>query len=179
MQRTLLLGLGNILYGDEGVGVHLLHHLRRKYDFPEALNLMDGGALGWHLVDTLSRYPRVVIMDAVAAEVGTIYRFSYRDIPPGVKYGKLSSHEWELPDLLTLMDLHGDAPQATIVAIGVDPLETLTEQVQVGLTARVCTRVSALEAAVLAELESLGLRPLTVRPAMTFETDLAHMARIA
>jgi hydrogenase maturation protease len=118
----LVLGVGNVFYGDEGAGVHLVHHLRSKYAFPPHVTVMDGGTLGWQLLHHIAEYDRVVLVDAVAAPPGKVYCFGRSDVPDEIGYGKLSSHEWEVPDLLTAMDLYGDLPEVTIVAIGVDPL---------------------------------------------------------
>src|SRR5690606_17746718 len=119
----LVLGVGNVYYGDEGAGVHLMHYLRTKYVFPEGVDVVDGGTLGWHLLNLIAEYDHVVLVDAVAAPVGKVYRFDHETVPAEIGYGKLSSHEWEVPDLLTAMQLHGDLPEVTIVAIGVKPLE--------------------------------------------------------
>lgn len=154
----LLLGVGNILYGDEGVGVHLIQSMLQRYTFPADLEVLDGGALGWNLIRLLQGRQAIVIVDAVAAEVGAVYRFTHQDVPQEVHYGKLSSHEWEIPELLFSMELYGDLPPTVIVAMGVDPLETLTRQLNVGLSHAVEARVAALEKVVLRELAALGLQ---------------------
>ncbi len=158
---VLLVGVGNILYGDEGLGVYLAHRVRRDYDLPAGLEILDGGALGWHLLPHLAAARRVVIVDAVAAEVGTIYRFGHHDVPSAVHYGKLSSHEWEVPELLWAMEVHGDLPPTTIVAMGVDPAELHLDRLSMGLSAAVAARLPVLELVLLAELADAGmlLRP--------------------
>ncbi|MEI2420620.1 hydrogenase maturation protease, partial [Arthrospira platensis SPKY2] len=100
----------------------LVHYLRSKYAFPPHVEIVDGGTLGWQLLNLIAEYEHVVLIDAVAAPPGKVYRFGRDDVPDEIGYGKLSSHEWEVPDLLTAMDLYGDLPDVTIVAIGVDPL---------------------------------------------------------
>jgi hydrogenase maturation protease len=163
----LVLGVGNVFYGDEGAGVHLVHYLRTKYRFPDHVAIVDGGTLGWQLLTLIADYPRVVFVDAVAAPVGRIYRFGRHEVPPEVGYGKLSSHEWEVPDLLTAMELHGDLPEVSIVAIGVDPLEFSGEGIGVQLGPVVGPRMPALASVVLRELEALGVVPEDVRPDLT------------
>lgn len=163
----LVLGVGNVFYGDEGAGVHLVHHLRTKYRFPEGVDVVDGGTLGWQLLTLLADYPRVIFIDAVAAPVGKVYRFGPGEVPPEVGYGKLSSHEWEVPDLLTAMQLHGDLPDVTVLAIGVDPLEFSGEGIGVRLGPVVGPRLPALAKAVLMELEREGVVPEDVRPDLT------------
>jgi hypothetical protein len=102
--------------------------------------------------------------------VGKVYRFGPGQVPPEVGYGKLSSHEWEVPDLLTAMELHGDLPEVSIVAIGVDPLEFSGEGIGVQLGPVVGARMPALASVVLRELEVLGIVPEDVRPELTADT---------
>jgi hydrogenase maturation protease len=177
----LVLGVGNVFYGDEGAGVHLVHHLRSKYAFPPNVTVMDGGTLGWQLLHHIAEYDRVVLVDAVAAPAGKVYCFGRHDVPDEIGYGKLSSHEWEVPDLLTAMDLYGDLPEVTIVAIGVDPLEFAGGDVGVRLSAPIRARMEALATVVLREVARYGgegevRRPdlAADRPFTAEEIVLAH-----
>ncbi len=162
----LVLGVGNVYYGDEGAGVHLMHYLRSKFAFPDHVEVVDGGTLGWQLLNLIAEYRHVVLVDAVAAPPGKVYRFGRGEIPSEIGYGKLSSHEWEVPDLLTAMDLYGDLPDVTIVGIGVAPLEFESGEVGVGLTPTVRGRMEALATVVLRELKAHGVTPQVVRPEM-------------
>jgi hydrogenase maturation protease len=174
---VLVLGVGNVLYGDEGVGVHLVHYLRRKYRFPAGVTLLDGGVLGWNLLQLLAEYRRVIIIDAVAAETGAVYRFTPHDIPASIQYGKLSSHEWEVPELLSAMEMHGDLPETALVAIGVDPAQTLQNGARCSLTPAIRARITALEAAVLVELEHKGYGPEAVDERVQPDLDLLELVR--
>jgi hydrogenase maturation protease len=166
-RSLLVLGVGNVYYGDEGAGVHLVHHLQRKYAFPEHVAVVDGGVLGWDLLGLMAEYDEIVLVDAVSAPVGKIYRFDRDSVPDEVGYGKLSSHEWEVPDLLTAMELYGDLPNVTIVAIGVAPLEFETGEVGVTLTEPVRGRMEALATVVLNEVRRRGAEPIDLRPELT------------
>jgi len=168
----LVLGVGNVFYGDEGAGVHLVHYLRRAFRFGPRVDVQDGGTLGWALLNLMAEYRHVILVDAVAAPVGSVYRFGPGQVPPEIGYGKLSSHEWEVPDLLTAMQLYGDLPDVRIVAIGVDPLEFVGGDVGVRLSPPVRARVGALAEVVLDELRALGVRPVARRPGLTPETEL-------
>lgn len=177
----LVLGVGNVYYGDEGAGVHLVHHLRRRYAFPEGVDVVDGGTLGWHLLNLIAEYRHVVLIDAVAAPPGKVYRFGPGHVPDEIGYGKLSSHEWEVPDLLTAMELHGDLPSVSIVAIGVRPLEFESGEVGAVLSEAIRYRMPALETVLLRELAEHGVEPHVVapeqsadRPITVEEIVLAH-----
>ncbi len=158
--EILLLGVGNLFYGDEGVGVVLVNRLKEKYLFPERLEVMDGGTLAWNLLPLIAGRERVIVVDAVAAEPGEIYRFGLHDIPSAIQYGKLSSHEWEMPELLSAMELHGDLPPTTFIAIGVSSLAEVSAHLQTQLSPLIEDRMEALEQVVLQELKSLGVKAL-------------------
>jgi hydrogenase maturation protease len=162
--EILLMGVGNLLYGDEGVGVVLVNRLQEKYAFPDRLEVVDGGTLAWNLLPLLSGREHVIVVDAVAAEPGEIYRFTLHDIPSAIQYGKLSSHEWEMPELLRAMELHGDLPPTTFVAIGVSALAEVSADLQIGLSPLIKKRLDALERVVLQELASLGIVPVAKAP---------------
>lgn len=155
--EILLMGVGNLFYGDEGVGVVLVNQLKEKYTFPERLEVVDGGTLAWNLLPLLSGREQVIVVDAVAAEPGEIYRFSLHDIPSAIQYGKLSSHEWEMPELLSTMELYGDLPPTTFIAIGVNSLAEVSANLQIQLSPLIEKHLETLERVVLRELESLGI----------------------
>ena len=163
-RSLLVLGVGNVFYGDEGAGVHLVHFLRQKYAFPVSVEIVDGGTLGWQLLNLIAEYDHVILVDAVAAPPGKVYRFGRHDVPDEIGYGKLSSHEWEVPDLLSAMDLYGDLPEVTCVAIGVRPLEFESGEIGVHLSDAVRARMPALASVVLQEIERQGVVPTVTRP---------------
>jgi len=154
---VLLLGVGNILYGDEGLGVYVVHRLRRAYKIPPALRVIDGGAAGWHLQPYIAGARRVVVVDAVAGEAGSIYRFSHRDIPAGVLKGTLTSHELEIAELLRTMEAQGELPPTRIIAMGVTPAAAQLDHLSMGLSPEVETRLPSLELVLLAELADAGV----------------------
>jgi len=139
-----------------------MHYLRNKYAFPEHVAVVDGGTLGWHLLNLIAEYDHVILVDAVCAPPGKVYKFGRGQIPSEIGYGKLSSHEWEVPDLLTAMDLHGDLPDVTITAIGVTPLEFESGEVGVVLSDLIRTRLEALETVVMAKLKEHGVEPVVI-----------------
>jgi Ni,Fe-hydrogenase maturation factor len=74
-----------------------------------------------------------------------------------VRYGKLSSHEWEVPELLWAMEMHGDLPPTRIIAMGVDPAELHLDRLAMGLSPAIEVRLPALELVLLAELADAGI----------------------
>ena len=83
MGETLVLGLGNVLLGDEGVGVRVIERLLERYDFPEGVQVMDGGNQGLYLLPYVEDATRLVVVDAVQARKppGTLVRLTGDEIP--------------------------------------------------------------------------------------------------
>lgn len=153
----LLLGIGNILYGDEGLGVYVVHRLRRAYKIPSALRIIDGGAAGWHLEPYISGARRVVIVDSVVGSVGSIFRYSPHDVPSGVRSVARSTHELEVGELLRALEARGELPPTRIIAMGVSPAATPREPLTMALSPEIEARLPSLELVLLAELADAGV----------------------
>jgi len=101
-EKTLVLGLGNVLMGDEGVGVHVVRALE-LHTLPEGVECLDGGTGGFVLLEPLQSAGRIVLVDAAADgnPIGTVTRttprFS-RDYPP-----TLTAHDIGVKDLLDVL----------------------------------------------------------------------------
>ncbi|MGQ9927229.1 MAG: HyaD/HybD family hydrogenase maturation endopeptidase [Chloroflexaceae bacterium] len=118
---ALVLGLGNLLLSDEGVGVHVVQHVSRRYHLPEQVRILDGGTLGLGLLPYLQGVTYLLVVDAIDAgqPPGTIVRLEDEAIPAALAH-KMSMHQVGLQELLALSQLSGDTP-AHIVLIGVQP----------------------------------------------------------
>ncbi len=159
MKKTaLVLGLGNVLYGDEGLGVHLIRHLKLAYRFSGSLELIDGGALGFELAGLIARYEQVFILDAIAGDPGAVYCFSPADLPPG-SGSKLSSHEWEVMEVLWALGLTGELPEVVFFAVGVEPRGSHGTSLGVGVSPPVRAGMRRLVRALVAELDRAGYAP--------------------
>ncbi|HEY7416834.1 MAG TPA: HyaD/HybD family hydrogenase maturation endopeptidase, partial [Ktedonobacteraceae bacterium] len=120
-ERVIVLGLGNLLRGDEGLGIYALERLQEKYIFPEDVLLVDGGTLGLDLLSYLEGAKLVLVLDAALTDgpPGTIWRASNNEVP--AFFGmRTSPHEIALPDLLALMRLRETGPRELIV-LGMQP----------------------------------------------------------
>src|SRR5208283_2844059 len=117
--KVLVLGVGNLLLKDDGVGVHLINALR-DIPFPENVELIDAGTVGHQLILLFHETDYLILVDAVSANdvPGSIYRFSPDDINFQTGY-KLSLHEMNLIDILQMAELTGAKPETVI--IGVQP----------------------------------------------------------
>ncbi len=153
--RTLVLGLGNLVHADDGVGIHAIHRLQKDSRVPSEVVLIDGGTQGLSLIPHISGFERLLVIDAVdvGEKPGTLIRLegnAVQDLP-----GKPSVHQLGFADLMIGLKLLGESPEEIIV-IGVQPQSTgwsseLTEPV------RQC--LDGLLAVVIAQLESWTVLP--------------------
>jgi len=137
--NILVLGLGNILLQDEGIGVRVIQRLQADYIFPDDVIALDGGTLGLDLLQYIEETPRIVIVDAVKAgkEPGTLIRLVNDEIPAFLG-PKVSPHQIGLQDLLGLAKLRGHFPdevilwgaQAEHLAPGLDLSPAISAQVE-------------------------------------------------
>lgn len=119
-KRIVVLGVGNVLLSDEGVGVHAANRLM-KMDLPPEVEVIEGGTDGFRLINVVTEADRLIVIDAVkgGAPPGSIYRFDIGDAPsyPGVY--KTSVHQVSILEVIHLSELVGRTPDTTI--IGVEP----------------------------------------------------------
>ena len=153
-ERTLVLGLGNVLLRDEGIGVWVAEALRRQFEFPEAVTVMDGGTLGLDLLPHLDGVGRLLLIDAVklGGAPGDILRLEGSEVPAALEV-KLSPHQVGIQDLLAAARLTGREPPH-VVLWGMEPacLEPGT-----GFSPKVQEALPRLQAAVLGELRHWGV----------------------
>ena len=117
----LILGLGNVLLGDDGVGPAVIARLRESYVAAAGSLLLDGGTLGLSLLPYLEDARAVILVDAVAADApaGTLVRLEGADVGPAVAT-RLSPHQVGVADLLEGARWHDREP-ARLVLLGVVP----------------------------------------------------------
>ncbi len=154
MVRTLVLGLGNVLLGDEGVGVWVASSLSREFEFPSEVAVLEGGTLGLDLLPRLDGVERLLLVDGVrlGREPGEIVRLEGDAVPAALDL-KISPHQVGVQDLLAAARLLGREPPL-VVLWGLEPerLEPGT-----GFSPRVAEALPRLRDAVLEELWLWGL----------------------
>jgi hydrogenase maturation protease len=159
MGKILVLGLGNLLLQDEGVGMRAVERLQECYEFPEEVELLDGGVLGLNLLAYLENVSRVLIIDAVesstspAVAPGTLIRLEDAQIPASIGL-KLSPHQVGLSELLALARLQGFTFEK-VVLWGLQPHVTSTG---LELSPAVAAQLDVLIQNVVRELRSWGLQ---------------------
>lgn len=120
-ERVVVLGLGNLLRGDEGLGIRALEQLQARYILPENVLLIDGGTAGLNLLFYLEEADLVLVLDAALTDgpPGTIWRASGDEVPAFFSM-RTSPHEVALPDLLALMRFRETGPRELVV-LGMQP----------------------------------------------------------
>ncbi len=161
-KQITVLGVGNILFTDEGVGIRTIEALEAEYEFAPNVSLIDGGVLGLNLLATISDADYLIVVDAIkkGGEPGSLYRLEGEEIPQRI-LAKNSLHQVDLLEALTLCQALDKVPETVIV--GVEPEDIKT--VGLELTSPVKRKVPLLVEMVLTELDRLGAsyRPQTSR----------------
>ena len=172
----LVLGIGNVLWADEGFGVRSVERLHARWDLGDDVRVMDGGTQGVYLVPYVTESRKVLVFDAVdfGDEPGTIRVARGEDVPKFMGCSAMSLHQVGFQDVLAAADLLGKAPEA-ITLVGVQP-HTL-EDYGGGLTDVVAARVDEAIEIALAELRGWGVLPRTrARPAEPILADVIGRA---
>jgi len=154
MSRIVVLGVGNTILSDEGLGVRAVESLRDMYDTPKEVEFIDGGTLGIDLMYYLEGVSKLLILDAVSGgeEPGTLYKLKGDEVK-GYFRRKVSMHELGIQEVLALMDVM-EKPVEEIVVLGIEPssIELGTE-----LSPVVQERIPELIKEALSQLEEWGV----------------------
>jgi len=149
----LVLGVGNILLTDEGIGVRVVEALENRYQIPSGVEVMDGGTAGMELLASIAACDQLILIDAVntGAAPGTVVRLQDEQVPALFK-NKISPHQLGISDLLGVLTVTGEMPRR-MTLFGVVPfrLDTSTE-----LSAPMQPLLEVLLAQTVAELTALG-----------------------
>jgi hydrogenase maturation protease len=163
--RAVVLGVGNILLSDEGIGVHAVNALEQRYQIPAEVEIIDGGTSAMDCLDRIAEADLLLIADCVRGgrEPGALVRLGDGDLKAFFRT-RISPHQVGLCDVLATLALHDLAP-ARAVLIGAEP-----KSLALGLepTPELAAVLPALVEALVAELAAAGF-PLTPRVAQAAE----------
>lgn len=150
---TLVLGLGNLLCGDDGLGIFAVERLRARYAYPTNVSLVDGGTLGLSLLPTLESASSVWILDAVAADApaGTLVALEGESVEPALRE-RLSPHQIGVADLLDALHWRDTWPESLRV-LGLVPGSM---ELRLGLSEPVARNLDALVTRAAEELVAAG-----------------------
>ena len=151
---VVVIGLGNVLLSDEGLGVRAVELLEQRYSLPESVELIDGGTSAIDLLNPLSNNEHVIIADSVktGAPPCTLVRLADDEVPKFFQT-KISPHQIGLSDLLALLTVQGQAPKK-ITIIGMVPESLKTH---IGLSDGINAKMDEMVELLADELRSLGI----------------------
>lgn len=124
MTAIVVLGIGNLLWADEGFGVRCVEQLQRRYEFAPHVSLIDGGTQGLYLIQHVQAADSLLIFDAVdyGLEPGTIKVVENQEVPKFMGAKKMSLHQTGFQEVLALAELTGRYPRQ-VMLIGCQPQE--------------------------------------------------------
>jgi hydrogenase maturation protease len=155
----LVLGVGNILLSDEGIGVRVIEALEQRYVLPEGVEVLDGGTAGMELLEAMANRTHLIIVDAVVSrksDPGALIILRDDEVPV-LFNNKISPHQLGLSDVLSALRFTDEFPE-NITLIGVTPQSL---EPHIGLTPVV---QASLEPALQAVIRTLGSCGIKVRP---------------
>lgn len=154
-QKIVLMGVGNILLSDEGLGVHIVNELAAEYEFSQNLRVVDGGALSAHLIPTIKDADILLIVDCLDAkdEPASVYRFTYDDIKTRNTEVKTSMHQFSIMEILDMAKTMGYSPHTIVIGVQPEDIRTLN----IGCTEAISAKFPFVKDLVVKELEKLGV----------------------
>ncbi len=153
--RNIVIGVGNVLFKDEGVGIFASKYLEENYDFKGDLEIVEGGTLGFKLMTYFQEYDNVIILDTVSIEdkPGEIFR-----LPSGVLLGlgqyRKTAHEVEIVEMLEIVSVLDNHAQVTI--LGIIPEDIVS--VEIGLTKKIEDRFEEFILQIIKELDNIEVK---------------------
>jgi len=153
-KRLIILGIGNILLRDEGFGVHFVRWFEKRWQLPDAVEIIDGGTLGYVLLDIMSRCEKMIVVDVIrlSDEPGSIYRFSRAEmethLPPPT-----TAHEVTFADVLFKADLMGECPEMVFLCV----VPQSVSEMDLEMSPLMREKVPTMEKLLLQELTQYGI----------------------
>ncbi len=159
MARIGVLGIGNVLMGDDALGAHVVKRLEAGWTFPEDVAVVEAGTPGADLPHVLAGYDAIIVVDTVKlrrAAPGELRVLEKADLLAKEPIVPMSPHEPGLREALFTMEFHGEAP-AQVLLVGVVPADAQT--LGVGLSDPVKAAIPAAIEETLRQLATLGVTP--------------------
>ena len=154
--EVTILGIGNIILRDEGFGVRVAEYLDKHYEFPDNVQIVDGGTLGIELTQYVTGTEKLLVIDSIngGAQPGTTFHFHNDDVMEHFQ-DKLSAHEVGIQDVLGLLTVTGHKIP-DVVVIGAQPYDV---EAGVELSAGMMKLLPQMVEQALSELKKWGIVP--------------------
>ncbi|MDT8338875.1 MAG: HyaD/HybD family hydrogenase maturation endopeptidase [Sulfurimonas sp.] len=154
MKKIAVIGVGNILFCDDGVGVIAADYLRQNFSFEPGVEIVDGGTLGFGLFEYFMEYEHVLVLDTLSMddEVGTIYKIPSKELL-GLGGYKKTAHEVEVVQMLEICELYETKAEVTLIGIVAEDINSA----KIGLSEVLRSRFELFIKTVIDALEVLGV----------------------
>jgi len=154
MAKSIIIGVGNLLFCDDGVGIIAIDYLKQNFKFEPNIELLDGGTLGFNLIEYFLEYDNVFIVDTISIddEVGTIYKIPSQELLGGGSYKK-TAHEVEVVEMLEAAQFYEN--QAKVSIFGIIPKDIIS--VKIGLSDDLIEKFDRFIQTILDELQELNI----------------------
>lgn len=152
--EIMILGIGSILFSDDGFGIQVIQKIEKEYEFPDNVLVVDGGVLGINLLGVISKPRHLIVVDTMRnhGTPGDLYRIEGEAIPERIR-AKNSLHQVDFLEALTLCQALDNVPKTVIIGVEPEDIQTLS----LVLTPTVKAQVEPVVGMVLKELERLGV----------------------
>ncbi len=172
MKNIAVIGVGNVLFKDEGIGVFVVKYLQENYKFSPEIDLIDAGTLGFRLMEYLEDYKHVILVDTISIKdkAGSVFRLTDEQLA-GIGSYHQTAHEVEVVQMLELTALKGD--RAEVIIVGIIPEDISITEIGLTKTLEDIPFKTAV-AQVLKELEQLGIKYEKVNNKTLKEISLKH-----
>lgn len=170
--NILILGIGNILFQDEGIGVHFIHYLDEKYEFisdMSSLSIVDGGTLAQRLIPEIIKYDEVIVVDCIDADnsnAGDVFFFDYKNTPSYIDW-QGSAHEVEMLQTLNMIDMNKDLPTTNV--LGVIPKRLTSDDTTFDLSDEIVKAVCIMENKIIKYLEEKNIISIVRKGAVSID----------
>ena len=152
--EVMILGIGSILFSDDGFGIQVAQRIEKEYEIPDNVLVVDGGVLGINLLGVISKPKHLIVVDTMRnkGKPGDLYRLEGDAIPERIR-AKNSLHQVDFLEALTLCQALDNVPQTVIIGGEPEDIQTLS----LVLTPTVQAQIGPVIRMVLSELERLGV----------------------
>ncbi|MCD4668213.1 MAG: HyaD/HybD family hydrogenase maturation endopeptidase [Sulfurimonas sp.] len=153
--KSIVIGIGNLLFCDDGIGIIAIKYLKENFEFTPELELLDGGTLGFNLAEYFLEYDNVFIIDTISTndKAGEIYKIPSDELLGSGAYKK-TAHEVEVVQILEACELYDKKAEVTIFAIVPEDIQS----VKIGLSEILKNKFDILVQTLIKEIEFLGIK---------------------
>lgn len=155
MAKNIVIGVGNLLLCDDGIGVIAAAYLSKNFDYEPELELLDGGTLGFNLIEYFLNYDNVFIIDTISIDdkAGSLYKIPSHELLGRGRY-KNTAHEVEVVQMLEACELHDK--KANITIFGVVPQDI--NSMKIGLSESLLKNFDMLVEGVIKSIAELNIK---------------------